>query len=169
MMNLDFRLYKVLAAHAAGQIEFGTYEQNTPALQAAYTSLAEAYDPENVNALDAFSLPDEIVGQTFLSVPDLEELPGKEGTGRNARPTNVDYRRALHLFPHPQLARRIFGTLENGRIDRRLRLKYRGLARDLDLIREHLRRGRPSVTELPATLVSFELLFQTTLARRRHG
>ena len=25
--ELDFRLYKVLAAHAAGQIEFGTYEQ----------------------------------------------------------------------------------------------------------------------------------------------
>jgi hypothetical protein len=31
------------------------------------------------------------------------------------------------------------------------------------LIREHLRHGRPSVIELPATLVSFELLFQTTL------
>jgi hypothetical protein len=53
--------------------------------------------------------------------------------------------------------------LENGRIDRRLRRQYRGLARDLDLIREHLRRGRPSVTELPATLIPFELLFQTTL------
>ncbi len=68
-----------------------------------------------------------------------------------------------NCFPHPQLARRIFGTLENCRIDRRLRQKYRGLARDLDLIREHLRRGRPSVIELPATLVPFELLFQTTL------
>ena len=27
--ELDFRLYKVLAAHAAGQIEFGTYERGT--------------------------------------------------------------------------------------------------------------------------------------------
>jgi len=161
--DLDFRLYKVLAAHAAGQIEFGTYEQDTTALQAAYTTLAETYNPENVNALDAFSLPDEIVGQTFLSVPDSGGLSGGEGTGRNACPTVVDYRRALHLFPHPQLARRIFGTLENCRIDRRLRNQYRGLARDLDLIREHLRRGRPSVLELPATLVPFELLFQTTL------
>ena len=49
----------------------------------------------------------------------------------------------MKLFPHPQLARRIFATLENCRIDRRLRHNYRGLARDLDLIREHLRRGRP--------------------------
>jgi nitric oxide reductase NorD protein len=161
--DLDFRLYKVLAAHAAGQIEFGTYEQDTVALQAAYAALSEAYNPENLNALDAFSLPDEIVGQTFLSVPDAENSSLDAGTGRNAYPTNVDYRRALHLFPQPQLARRIFGTLENCRIDRHLRRQYRGLARDLDLIREHLRRGRPSVLELPATLVPFELLFQATL------
>ena len=69
----------------------------------------------------------------------------------------------LRLFPDPQLARRIFGTLENGRIDLRLRHKYRGLTRDLDLIREHLRRSRPKVTELPATMLPFELLFQITM------
>jgi hypothetical protein len=161
--ELDFRLYKVLAAHAAGQIEFGTYEQGTASLQSVYATLAETYNPENADALAAFSVADEMVGPTFLPVPDLEEAAAKERTGRNICPTNVDYRRALKLFPHPQLARRIFGTLENCRIDRRLRGKYRGLGRDLDLIREHLRRGRPSVTELPATLLPFELLFQTTL------
>ena len=59
--DLDFRLYKVLAAHAAGQIEFGTYEQGTAPLQAACASLAETYDPENADARDAFSLPDEMV------------------------------------------------------------------------------------------------------------
>jgi hypothetical protein len=69
----------------------------------------------------------------------------------------------LRQFPLPQLARRIFGTLENGRIDRRLRNKYRGLVRDLDLIREHLSRNRPRIEELPASLVPFELLFQITL------
>ena len=163
--DLDFRLYKVLAAHAAGQIEFGTYEQGTPDLRAAYLTLAENYSPENSHALDAFSLPDEMldVGQTLPSVPESGHGSSRRRTGKNACPTNVDYRRALQLFPLPQLARRIFGTLENARIDRRLRKKYRGLARDLDFVREHLRRGRPSVTELPATLVPFELLFQTTL------
>jgi nitric oxide reductase NorD protein len=158
--ELDFRLYKVLAAHAAGQIEFGTYEHGTAPLRAAYATLAETYAPENVDALDAFSLPDEMVGET--SVPASEAAPIK-GTDANDCATDVDYRGLLKLFPHPQLARRIFATLENCRIDRRLRAKYRGLARDLDLIREHLRSGRPSVTELPATLVPFELLFQTTL------
>ena len=161
--ELDFRLYKVLAAHAAGQIEFGTYEKGTETLHAAYATLAETHDPDNADGYDAFSIPDEMVGQTFLSVPESGQSTSTVETGRNACPTNVDYRRALQLFPQPQLAGRIFGTLENCRIDRCLRRKYRGLARDLDLIREHLRRGRPSVLELPTTLVPFELLFQSTL------
>src|ERR1043166_6243652 len=150
--ELDFRLYKVLAAHAAGQIEFGTYDQGTRSLRAAYETLSETYARESADAHAAFSLPDEMVGQTFLSVPDSEL---KEETDRNVGPTNADYRRLLRLFPQQQLARRILGTLENGRIDRRLRAKYRGLSRDLDLISEHLRRGRPSVTELPATFLRF--------------
>ncbi|MFN2515831.1 MAG: nitric oxide reductase activation protein NorD [Pyrinomonadaceae bacterium] len=165
--ELDFRLYKVLAAHAAGQIEFGTSERGTPGLEAAYSALNETYSPANTAARDAFAVPDEMVevGQTFLSVHRANEdlSPSYSGTDRNVCPTEVGYGQVLHVFPQPELARRIFGTLENSRIDRRLRQKYRGLARDLDFIREHLRRGRPSVTELPASLVPFELLFQTTL------
>ncbi|MGI8838303.1 MAG: nitric oxide reductase activation protein NorD [Pyrinomonadaceae bacterium] len=157
--ELDFCLYKVLAAHAAGQIEFGTYERGTAELRAAYVTIHEEFDAGNDAARDAFAVADEMVGQMSSSVPAPEE----NGTGRNACPTDVDYRGVLQLFPDKQLASRIFGTLENCRIDRRLRLKYRGLARDLDLIREHLRRSRPSVLELPATMVPFELLFQTTL------
>src|SRR5207244_6056095 len=76
---------------------------------------------------------------------------------------DIDYRHILSLFPIPALARRIFGTLENGRIDRRLRRCYRGLTRDLDLIREHLRSRRPKIVDLPPALVPFELLFQITL------
>src|SRR6185437_8474360 len=71
--------------------------------------------------------------------------------------------RVISLFPLPALARRIFGTLENGRIDRRLRQTYRGLSRDLDLIREHLRHRRPKIVDLPPALVPFELLFQVTM------
>ena len=154
--ELDFCLYKVLAAHAAGQIEFGTYERGTSALRAACSSLSETYAPENVDARDAFAIADELVS------PIVEDAPAQNDNLKFVGP-DVDYRRVLQLFPDKQLAGRIFGTLENCRIDRRLRLKYRGLARDLDLIREHLRRGRPSITELPATLVPFELLFQATL------
>lgn len=154
--ELDFRLYKVLAAHGAGQIEFGTYANDTRSLLAAFDAIAEAHAEENVDALDAFALADEMLGAT------ADEQPG-ELSKRVRKADNVDYRAVLKLFPLTQLARRIFGTLENGRIDRQLRRKYRGLARDLDLIREHLSRSRPRITELPATLLPFELLFQITL------
>ncbi len=150
--ELDFRLFKVLAAHAAGQIEFGTYERSSAALAAAYRQIAETYSPENSAALDAFAVADEMVS-----------APGSENNSLDELPDDVDFQSVLKLFPHPHLARRIFGTLENFRIDRRLRQAYRGLSRDLDLIRDHLRHGRPSILDLPAALLPFELLFQATL------
>lgn len=155
--ELDFRLYKVLAAHGAGQIEFGTYARGG-ILSAARDSIRANYD---VDVRDAFSVPDEML---------VEQAPQESHTD------DADYREVLKHFPLPQLARRVFGTLENGRIDRRLRHAYRGLRRDLDLIREHLSRSRPRINELPTLLVPFELLFQVTLlggarddARFAHG
>jgi nitric oxide reductase NorD protein len=155
--ELDFRLYKVLAAHAAGQIEFGTYDKDTTALRAAYQAIEEQYDVLAGDALDAFSVPDEFIsasgtGVSPVGVPDTQ-----------APAPSIDYRTVINLFPISHLARRIFGTLENARVDRRLRQTYRGLARDLDLIREYIRRGRPRILDLPATMVPFELLFQVTL------
>jgi hypothetical protein len=162
--ELDFRLYKVLAAHGAGQIEFGTHEPNTADLRAAYTSLAEIYAPENADALDAFSLDgyinDRAKSERALAPEDEARLAESR---RRVLPVGGDYRAVLALFPQTGLAARIFGTLENGRIDRRLRRAYRGLARDLDLVREHLRRNRPRIISMPITLVPFELLFQITL------
>lgn len=157
--ELDFRLYKVLAAHAAGQIEFGTYERGG-ILGAARAAIRANYD---VDVRDAFALPDEMI-------------VSQQQAQNQSYTDNTDYREILKLFPLTQLARRIFGTLENGRIDRRLRHSYRGLRRDLDLIREHLSRSRPRINELPTLLVPFELLFQVTLlggarddARFSHG
>lgn len=151
--DLDFRLYKVLAAHAAGQIEFGTYQRGGM-LPVAYSAIATRYSPENVNALDAFALADQMVQLR-------EDEPAEQPAAKP--PQDLGYREVLKIFPMPQLARRVFGTLENGRIDRRLRRAYRGLSRDLDLIRQHLSRGRPRIMELPGSLVPFELLFQITM------
>jgi nitric oxide reductase NorD protein len=168
---LNFRLYKVLAAHAAGQIEFGTHaraagEDGRPNhdLRAAYAAVAELYDPARRDALDAFALGGYINdiqrGERALPPEDETRLAKQR---RRTMPAEADYRAVLALFPLPALAARIFSTLENGRIDRRLRGTYRGLARDLDLIRDHLRAQRPRIAALPVTLVPFELLFQITL------
>ncbi len=152
--ELDFRLYKVLAAHAAGQIEFGTQEHDTVQLRAAFSAIRQNFDPAYADERDAFALDGYIM--------DSGDSGPSESRSENDVPL-VDYRAALALFPHSQLARRIFTTLENGRIDRRLRRQYRGLGRDLDLIREHLRRSRPQIINLPEKLIPFELLFQITM------
>jgi nitric oxide reductase NorD protein len=152
--ELDFRLYKVLAAHAAGQIEFGTYDRDGEDLRAAFTSLVDLYDSSNQDARDSFSIDPALLTESQVHAKTPR---------RKAPQSGLDYRQVLNLFPIPALARRIFGTLENGRIDRRLRRTYRGLTRDLDLIRAHLRSRRPKIIDLPATLVPFELLFQTTM------
>jgi len=152
--DLDFRLYKVLAAHAAGQIEFGTYERGGM-LRAAHSAIAAKYAGHNVDALDAFAIADEFV-QLRKDEVSHEKSP-------KLSKQEIGYRDVLKLFPQPQLARRVFGTLENGRIDRALRRTYRGLSRDLDLIRQHLSGSRPRITELPSSLVPFELLFQVTM------
>jgi nitric oxide reductase NorD protein len=154
--DLDFRLYKVLAAHAAGQIEFGTYERGGM-LPVAHSAIAARYSKENVDALDAFAIADEIVQLR------AEEEGSHEKAQEDTKVEDMGYREVLKAFPLPQLARRVFGTLENGRIDRRLRRTYRGLSRDLDFIRGHLSQSRPSITGLPGALVPFELLFQITM------
>jgi hypothetical protein len=168
----NFRLYKVLAAHAAGQIEFGTHaragDDAAPELardlRAAYTAIAELYAPENVNARDAFALDgyiNDIQQSERALAPEEEERLAR--ARRRQIQAGADYRAVLALFPLAPLATRIFGTLENGRIDRHLRHAYRGLARDLDLVRAHLRERRPRIATMPVALVPFELLFQITL------
>jgi nitric oxide reductase NorD protein len=52
--ELDFRLYKVLAAHGAGQIEFGTYEKDSVKLKEAFNSLSDLYEA-TADQTDAFS------------------------------------------------------------------------------------------------------------------
>lgn len=162
--ELNFRLYKVLAAHGAGQIEFDTHARATTSLHAAYTALAELYAEDAINALDAFSLAgyieDVTQGERALPISEERRLAVEK---RKRVPADVDFRIVLALFPQTGLAHRLFGTLENGRIDRRLRHAYKGLRRDLDFVRDRLRASRPRVIELSITDVPFELLFQITL------
>ena len=161
--EMDFRLYKVLAAHGAGQIEFGTFERDTKGLKAAFASLSELYSA-TADELDAFSLSGYIEdvqkGEKALS---SEQIQAEVKKRRKKFPKDSDYKVVLTAFPEPRLARKIFGTMENARIDARLRQTYRGLCKDLDLMQSFLRSNRPYIFDLPMHQVPFELLFQITL------
>lgn len=161
--DMDFRLYKVLAAHAAGQIEFDTFERDTTGLKASYASLSHLYEA-TAEEIDAFSLAGYIEdvqkGERALSDEELREEIKRR---RKSLPKNSDYKTVLQVFPEPRLAKKIFGTMENARIDSRLRGAYRGLRKDLDLMQAFLRERRPYIFDIPMHQVPFELLFQITL------
>ncbi len=158
--EMNFRLYKVLAAHGAGQIEFGTFAKDTTELGAAWTELRDLYS-STAEQRDAFSLAGYIEdvqkGEKARPGADWDE-PRPE-----KMPAGSDYHAVLKLFPEPRLAKKIFGTMENARIDSRLRHAYRGLRKDLDLMKGVLQKTRPYIFDVPAHQVPFELLFQITL------
>jgi nitric oxide reductase NorD protein len=159
--EMNFRLYKVLAAHGAGQIEFGTFAKDTSELRAAYADLRELFE-STAEQRDAFSLAGYIEdvqkGEQALSEAELAMTVSMEKL-----PKGSDYHAVLRIFPEPRLAKKIFGTMENARIDSRLRHTYRGLRKDLDLVKSILRKTRPYIFDVPAHQVPFELLFQITL------
>ncbi|MCD9186090.1 MAG: VWA domain-containing protein [Pyrinomonadaceae bacterium] len=161
--EMDFRLYKVLAAHGAGQIEFGTFAKDTKSLKAAFAELNELY-AATADEIDAFSLAGYIEdvqkGEKALSD---EEIKAEIKKRLKKLPKNSDYRAVLQIFPEPRLAKKIFGTMENARIDAALRRTYRGLRKDLDLMQKFLREKRPFIFDVPMNQVPFELLFQITL------
>ncbi|MET0752937.1 MAG: VWA domain-containing protein [Pyrinomonadaceae bacterium] len=161
--EMDFRLYKVLAAHGAGQIEFGTFEKDSKELKASFASLSELYEA-TAEQIAAFSLSGYIEevskGERALSEAEIREELKKR---RKKLPKDSDYRAVLQVFPEPRLAKKIFGTMENARIDAALRRTYRGLRKDLDLMQKFLREKRPFIFDVPMAQVPFELLFQITL------
>ncbi|MEP7271392.1 MAG: VWA domain-containing protein [Acidobacteriota bacterium] len=153
----DFRLYKVLAAHAAGQVEFGTRSTATPDLRAALEEVdwyfSESSRREQNRAGADFASP---------AMPPIQQ-PVRRQPMRPEEIASVNYRVILSRFPNVSLATRLFTTLENGRIDHLLRTAYRGIRRDLDFVRTRLLEHRPPVMELPVEQAVYELLFQITL------
>lgn len=156
--EMDFRLYKVLAAHGAGQIEFGTFARDTAALKASFIELRSRF-AATADQRDAFSL----AGYIEDVQRGTPAMPGGEKTSEPELPADSDYCAVLKVFPEPRLAKKIFGTMENARIDSQLRRSYRGLRKDLDLMRSILRKTRPYIFDIPMHQVPFELLFQITL------
>ncbi len=155
----DFKLYKALAAHASGQIEFGTRLTGTPGIRAALKEIETYFEGK-----ERRSRSEKPRDAEYAQYSNAEHL------GFRTRPPLepeifevADYQTTLARFPNPKMAARIFTTLENGRIDWLLRSVYRGLRRDLDFVRSRLIERRPPIAELTVELAIYEMLFQITL------
>lgn len=144
----NFRLFKVIAAHAAGQVEFGTYSRDESGLQAAFREIQSSF------------------GKTPSMV--LDEAPRKRRRPRSPKRSHdgLDFRRILTEFQDSELATKLFTAVENARIDHSLRKAYKGIRRDLDFVRSKLAAQRPRIDALPAELVPFEILYQVAICGR---
>src|SRR5262244_4488554 len=155
----DFKLYKVLAAHASGQVEFGTRVMGAPDIRAALKKIDSHFTEQERRLLSQ-----------DLNHPEYVQYSNAEHLGLRTRPElepiqieGADYKTVLSRFPNQTLAARIFTTLENGRIDWRLRTAYRGIRRDLDFVRSRLIERRPPIADLTVEQAVYEMLFQITL------
>ena len=140
----NFRLFKVIAAHAAGQIEFQTYAEDTPETIAALRETRESFRKKRKGNGHKSAAQKSLVSDTAV-------------------PEGVGFLTVLAAFPNPELATRLFSTVENGRIDFLLRSIYRGIRRDLDFVQGRLVERRPDLERIPADIVAFELLFQISI------
>jgi nitric oxide reductase NorD protein len=150
----NFRLFKVLAAHGAGQIEFKTYATDATDTLAALAETRTAF-AHRKRGNDA-DQPEASKAQAHKKVKSKPDKKGAEVTG-------VNFLTVLSEYPNAELALRLFTTVENGRIDFLLRSAYRGIRRDLDFVRHRLRERRPDIEDLPAHFIPFELLFQAAI------
>jgi nitric oxide reductase NorD protein len=156
----DFKLYKALAAHASGQIEFGTRVCGTPDLHAAIKDIDRHFGEKERRNREAEGIGD----QEYIQYSNTEHLAARGRMELAPEMIEIaDYKTVLSRFPNTLLATRIFTTLENGRIDWRLRGTYRGLRRDLDFVRARLSERRPPIAELTVEQAVYEILFQITL------
>jgi hypothetical protein len=137
----NFRLFKVLAAHGAGQIEFLTFAEDVPETVTALDEVRAAFRHRKHRSSDDQLRPN----------PASQDADG------------IGFVRVLAEFPNPNLATRLFTTIENGRIDFLLRTAYRGIRRDLDFVRGRLNDRRPDLGSIPPELLPFELLFQVAI------
>jgi hypothetical protein len=137
----NFRLFKVLAAHGAGQIEFQTFGQDAPEILTAVAEIVAFRERTERNDNGTI----------------------KHAGNSNQDAAGINFLVALGEFPNVDLATRLFTTIENGRIDSLLRRIYRGIRRDLDFVRARLNERRPDIENIQRELLPFELLFQLSI------
>ena len=160
---MNFRLYKVLAAHGAGQIEFGTFEKDTNELKAALRRACRAVRSDR-RQIDAFSLAGYIedVQKGETAFRDDETRAEIKKRRQNCRKIPIT-ERSCKSFRNRGLRERSSGRWRMPGSTAGFATTYRGLRKDLDLMQTFLREDRPYIFDLPMHQVPFELLFQITL------
>ena len=144
----NFGWFKVVSTHQVAHLEFGSFafEFDQPA------ALFEDLRPK----LEGEAATRAVDGQS-------ERLEDETDSSSAEKGFLTDMGRFFHLFDDRRLALDIFTTLEDGRLDYRVKVEYPGIVRNYREIQSAALAERPPIEELPLNQAMVEFLVRLSL------
>ncbi len=145
----NFGWFKVVSTHQVAHLEFGSFLFAFDQPSTLFKDLRPSMETDAVDG----------------AVTILEEgLNGQEPDSSSAeRGYLTDMGRFFHLFDERRLALDIFTALEDGRLDCRVKLEYRGIVRAYRQVQTGVLAERPPIEELPLRQAMVEFLIRLSL------
>ena len=154
----NFSLYKVMATHQTGLIEFGSFDFDFELAGSLFRNLRGTLEAHLEETVKTKKPPPSAKTQ---AKNDHENAPEPE---TNRLP--VDIARFFRLFPDDTLAHDIFTVAEGARIDNLVLLNYAGIAKRYRQIQHLAVESRAPIEDLPAQTALMECLIRYSLGDR---
>ena len=141
----NFSWFKVVSTHQVVHLEFGSFR----------------FDFNEPSALFKDLRP-ELERQKVRRVADVSEFPEVE-TASIEQAWITDMQRYFNLFEDRKLALDIFSVIEDGRLDARVKVEYRGIRPAYTRVQQDSLRDRPDIHSLPSREAMVEFLVRLSL------
>lgn len=148
----NFGWFKVVSTHQVAHLEFGSFDFLFDEPSRRFKDLRPSLETPDV---------------VEKAVATLQErLDGEEADATSAeRGYLTDMGRFFHLFNDRRLALDIFTTLEDGRLDYRVKAEYRGIVSHYRTVQTGALQERPAIEEMPLRQSMVEFLIRFSLGQ----
>ena len=141
----NFSWFKVVSTHQVVHLEFGSFRFDF-----------------NIPSYLFKDLRSELERQKVRQVADPSEFPEMETAGIE-QAWLTDMQRYFNLFEDRKLALDIFSVIEDGRLDARVKIEYRGIRQAYTRVQQDSLAERPDIHELPSREAMVEFLVRLSL------
>ena len=145
----NFGWFKVVSTHQVAHLEFGSFELQFDRPSALFEDLRPKMEAD-------------VVASAVARLQAKLTEDGEEDSTPERRYL-TDMGRFFHLFEDRKLALDAFTILEDGRLDYRVKMEYRGIVRHYRLVQQGALDGRPPMEEPPLRQAMVELLLHLSL------
>ena len=149
----NFGWFKVVSTHQVAHLEFGSFEFEFEKPSGLFEDMRPNLEKDSVERAVA-----EL--QLRLNGEEAQEDPASVERGYL-----TDMGRFFRLFDDRRLALDVFTTLEDGRLDCRVKAEYPGIVKHYDNVQTGALAERPAMEELPLRQAMVELLVRLSLGQ----